>query len=128
MGCQGQHYLRIPHLIERHRPQLIDAMVGRRQAAALRQQFLSEQKNADKTGHENTPEENEVVDVSASDVSAIDQEGRKHADEYAKLLDSVHDHLLSADSYRLSCRPAVVECSRLRIRYAPRSLYIMLER
>ena len=90
MGCQGQHYLRIPHLIERHRPQLIDAMVGRRQAAALRQQFLSEQKNADKTGHENTPEENEVVDVSASDVSAIDQEGRKHADEYAKLLDSVH--------------------------------------
>jgi hypothetical protein len=54
---------------------LIDAMVGRRQAAALRQQFLSEQKNADKTGHENTPEENEVVNVSASDVSAIDQEG-----------------------------------------------------
>ena len=110
MGCQGQHYLRIPHLIERHRPQLIDAMVGRRQAAALRQQFLSEQKNADKTGHENTPEENEVVNVSASDVSAIDQEGRKHADEYAQLLKSVHGRpfnlvfclsSLSADTCRL---------------------------
>ena len=128
MGCQGQHYLRIPHLIERHRPQLIDAMVGRRQAAALRQQLPSGQKNADKTGHENTPEENEDVDVSASDVSAIDQERRKHADEYAKPLDSVHDHLLLADSYRLFCRPAVVECSRLRIRYEPRSLCIMLGR
>ena len=128
MGCQGQHYLRIPHLIERHRPQLIDAMVGRRQAATLRQQLLSEQKNADKTRHGNTPKENEVVDVSASDVSAIDQEGRKHADEYAKLLDSVYDHLLLADSYRLSCRPAVVECSRLRIRFEPRSLCVMLGR
>ena len=97
MGRQTQHDLRIPHLIERHRLQLIDAMVGRRQAATLRQQLLSVYKNAGEAGHENTPEENELVDVRASDVSAKDQERRKHADEYAKLLDSVHGHPLTAD-------------------------------
>ena len=97
MGRQDQHYFRVPHLIEPQRPQLIDAMFARRQAVALRQQLLSVYKNAGEAGHENTPEENELVDVRASDVSAKDQERRKHADEYAKLLDSVHGHPLTAD-------------------------------
>ena len=77
-------------------------MFARRQAVALRQQLLSVYKNAGEAGHENTPEENELVDVRASDVSAKDQERRKHADEYAQLLNSVHGRPFNLVLYLLS--------------------------
>ena len=64
----------------------------------------------DETGHKDAPIKDQVIDWCAARVAAKDDEGRKHADEYAQLLQSVHGRpfnlvfylsSLSADTCRL---------------------------
>jgi hypothetical protein len=59
-------------------------------ASALGQQFLPKQKNTDEAGHKDAPIKDQVINWCAARVAAKDDEGRKHANEYAQLLNSVH--------------------------------------
>ena len=52
--------------------------------------LLSKKENTDKAGHKEAPEEDDVLNVGAASVATLNGKGGKHADEYAKLLDSVH--------------------------------------
>ena len=79
-------------------------------ARVLGQQFLSKQKNTDEAGHKDTPIKDQVINWCAARVAAKDDKGRKHADEYAQFLKSVHGRpfnlvfclsSLSADTCRL---------------------------
>ena len=80
-------------------------------ASALGQQFLPKQKNTDEAGHKDAPIKDQVINWCAARVAAKDDEGRKHANEYAQLLNSVHGRpfnlvlylwSLSADICRLT--------------------------
>ena len=56
----------------------------------LGQHFFPKQKNTDKARHKDASVKDQVINGRAARVAPIDDEGRKHADEYAQLLDSVH--------------------------------------
>ena len=64
--------------------------LGHQSLSSLRLGFSSEEKKADKAGHKEAPEQDDVLNVCAASEAAIDGKGGKHTDEYAKLLDSVH--------------------------------------
>jgi len=70
--------------------------------------LLSKKENADKAGHKEAPDQNHVRDVGAASVPTINGKGGKHADEYAKLLDSVHGCPVSAILCLSSQRRAVL--------------------
>ena len=61
----------------------------------LGQYFFPKQKDTDKAGHKNAPIKNEVINGRAARVAPKDPEGRKHTDEYAQLLNSVHGRPLN---------------------------------
>jgi hypothetical protein len=71
-------------------------------ARALGQQFLPKQKNTDEAGHKDAPIKDQVINWCAARVAAKDDEGRKHANEYAQLLNSVHGRPFNLVLYLLS--------------------------
>jgi hypothetical protein len=77
---------------------------------ALGKQFFPKQKNTEKAGHKDAPIEDQVINWRVARIAPKNDEGRKHADEYAQLLKSVHGRpfnivfclsSLSADTCRL---------------------------
>ena len=56
----------------------------------LGQHFFPEQKDTDKAGHKDAPIKDQIINGCAARVAPKDHEGRKHANEYAQLLNSVH--------------------------------------
>ena len=56
----------------------------------LGQHFFPKQKNTNKARHKDAPVKDQVINGCAARVAPKDYEGRKHADEYAQLLNSIH--------------------------------------
>ena len=65
-------------------------MLAATPSRGLGQHLLPKQKNTDEAGYKDAPIKDQVINRRASRVAPKDDEGRKHADEYAQLLNSVH--------------------------------------